>query len=168
MLIEVYVKGVLEITNANMLILKEKNKNRYLAIYTGRYEATYISNALLGIDSERPLTQDLLLDVIMTLDAEIKFVTINEIIDGIYYSELVLEQNGETKKIDARPSDSIAIALKTQSPIYVDKEIFNANCVELEEDNENDSPVKEKLPEAFQDFIGGLSELDDLDKPPEK
>jgi bifunctional DNase/RNase len=114
--------------NANqtpVLLLKEKEGNRVLPIWIGVFEAQSILMALKGIMLHRPLTHDLCLDIINSFGGKLKNVNISKLDKGTFYAELILEHKKNKIVVDARPSDSIAIALRHSAPIYVNKSILD-------------------------------------------
>ncbi len=173
MRIPVYTKGVLQSPLLNIVFLQEIDGLRFLQIFTGPHEADYISNAILGFHSERPLTHDLFLDVFAQIEIDIKFVVLTEVIGETFYAKIVLDNDGETVIIDARPTDAIILAIKSDASIYIEEDILDiyGHTLEIDENLEDALKKGEKktnVPGAFQDFIGNLSELDDLDKPPKE
>lgn len=114
--------------NANqspVLLLKEKDGNRILPIWIGVFEAQSILMALKGIMLHRPLTHDLCLDIINSFGGRLKKVNISKIDKGTFYAELILEHKKSKIVVDARPSDSIAIALRHNAPIYVNELVLD-------------------------------------------
>lgn len=172
MRIPVYAKAVIQSPLINVVFLQEIDGPRFLQVFTGSYETNCISNALLGFYSERPLTHDLLLDTFAQLKIDIKFVVLTKLVDKAFYADLVLDNEGETIIIDARPTDAITLAIKNDASIYIEEDVLDTYgyALEIEENTENDLNETERpnVPGAFKDFIGNLSELDDLDKPPQK
>jgi len=123
-MVKVEVAGVAldNITNMPIIILKDESE-RELPIWVGIPEAQSILLVLEGIKTPRPMTHDLLKDVVYNLGGELKHVVITHISDNTYHAKLVIQQNGSLIEIDSRPSDGIALALRTNSPIFVDKSI---------------------------------------------
>lgn len=122
-------------TNAFALMLKEANGPRRLTIVIGVPEAQAIANELEGIKPQRPMTHDLLRAVVEGLGGSVQEVVIGNLVDSTYYASIVFAYSG--LEIDARPSDAIALAVRTGVPIYVDEEVMNEAGVahdELEDD----------------------------------
>lgn len=112
-------------TNSPVVILAPEGLNKVLPIWIGHAEAWGIAMELSGVKPKRPLTYDLLREVIGTLQATVEKVEITELREQTFYARIYLSANGETYEIDARPSDSIALALKVKARIYVNEELFN-------------------------------------------
>ena len=112
-------------SHAPILLLQEETGQELLPIWIGAMEAMAISLALGKVPVDRPLTHDLLLLLLHSLDARLSGVELVALRDGAYYADLVLLlQNGETRRIDCRPSDAVALALRAQAPIRVSKDIL--------------------------------------------
>ena len=142
-----------------VILLKELNRERQLPIYIGKSEADAISFTLKGVKHSRPLTHDLLTNVIGMLGAKLQYVLISELKKDIFFAVLHIKQNGHEIDIDARSSDSIAVAVRAQVPIYVADEIMENAGVWPSEDTKED---KERLA-AFRDFVDTL-DLSDLEQ----
>jgi bifunctional DNase/RNase len=120
-LVEVAGIAQSESTNAYALILKEVNGERRLPIIIGAFEAQAIALQLEGVRAPRPMTHDLLKNVIEALDSNLVEVCIHDLRDGTFYAYLLLD-DGHVE-VDARPSDAIALALRCGAPIYVSEEV---------------------------------------------
>lgn len=108
-----------------VIVLKEKEGTRLLPIIIGISEATAIKMKLGGIVPQRPLVHDLMLAIIGNLKVTLERVVIDDLIDGTFYAKLYLRNHGkEPKIIDARPSDSIALAVRSKSPIFVEEKVL--------------------------------------------
>ena len=114
-------------TNSPVVILAPEGLDKVLPIWIGHAEAWGIAMELSGVKPKRPLTYDLLRDVIGTLDATVERVEITELRDQTFYARIHLSSNGQTFEIDARPSDSLALALKAKAKIFVNEELFHIN-----------------------------------------
>lgn len=108
-----------------LIILKEKNGKRLLPIVIGFNEASAIKLKISGFKPPRPLTHDLLHDTIRNLDAVLEKVVIDKLEENTFHAKLILKQDGKTKIVDARPSDSIALAVRAGAPIFVEEEVLN-------------------------------------------
>ncbi len=126
-MLEVKVDGLaLDMTtNSPVIILAPLNMNKVLPIWIGHSEAWAIAMELSGIGSKRPMTHDLLKMVIGVLSAEVEKVEITELKEQTFYARVLLKSDSKVFAIDARPSDSIALALKAGAPIYADEALFN-------------------------------------------
>lgn len=109
-----------------IIVLKEKDGSRMLPIVIGLLEATAIKMKLGGVEPPRPLTHDLLKALIESLGAKLEKVVVDKIIDNTFHAKLVINTgDSKVEYIDARPSDSIALAVRTKSPIFVEEEVLN-------------------------------------------
>lgn len=148
----VRVKALLVDTsnNAPVVLLEGEEDNKVMPIWIGQNEALAISLQLQGSEFERPLTHDLLKSVLDKLNQQLSKVIIDDLSNKTYYATLVLEgPDGKQLKVDSRPSDSIALALRTNSPIYVDEEIFEDVAMESPFDEE----IEDEQQEEFEDFL---------------
>lgn len=133
--------------NQPVVLLKETSGGRYLPIWIGAVEASAIAFEQQGVQTPRPLTHDLLRDVIAALGAELTHVSITEIKDDVFYAELVFG-NGTT--VSARPSDAIALALRTSTPIMGEEDVLATVGIAIPE--EDDDEV-----EKFREFLDTVS-----------
>ncbi len=109
-----------------ILLLQTEDEKRVLPIWIGSMEAMSISLALSGQNTPRPLTHDLLLSIVQILNANLESIEISSFSGGIFYAELVFKHNNEAMRVDCRPSDGIAIAIKTGIPIYVSNDVLDS------------------------------------------
>ncbi len=116
--------GVERTTNTPIVVLQEKGGARVIPIYIGHAEANAIAMELADVKFERPLTHDLLRQVIIGLGAELSRVVVTRVEKSTYYAELELRRDDHVIQIDARPSDSIAIALRLKAPIYTSEDLL--------------------------------------------
>lgn len=114
-----------EINDQQVIYLREVDGERMFPILIGIYEATSIDRRVKDIPSPRPLTHDLLVNLVETMGGEFHDVVISELREHTYYAVLRVRQEGELLEIDARPSDAIAIAVTCDLPIYVNEEVLN-------------------------------------------
>lgn len=147
--------GIDLLTHDPVVILKDLEGKRSLPILIGPFEATAIALALEGTQVPRPLSHDLMKSVIEALKAKVDRIIIHDIQENTFYAKVVLESSLGTLEIDARPSDSIALALRTNSPIYVSERII------LEETVEDKTEDTKELGD-FKKFIDGLRPSDFL------
>ncbi len=155
-----------------IVILREKDNERYLPIWIGVYEAESITIALQEVEVARPLTHDLLANVFHQLDSKIVRVEVVALRDDTFFGNIVAEKDGSYFNIDARPSDALAIAVRAHVPILVDRSVMDTAGIIPEEDLKEEpdgtaqpdepSPVEdgEDRLSIFQDFLEGL----DLDE----
>lgn len=111
-------------SNSFVVILQEKNGDRILPIWIGRAEAESIAAHLDGVPRERPMTHDLVRSLVTALGGELRSVHVTRVQDGTFFAEMHLERSGTTLVVDARPSDSIAIAVRFGAPIYAAEELL--------------------------------------------
>ncbi len=146
-LIEVYVKNVIVVKNEEgdtsfLVLLAEKDGNRVLPISIGMFEAQAIARALEGVDIGRPLTHDLIVNIIKELGANLDKVVVNDLIDGTFYARLIVKTENKLHSIDARPSDSIAVAILAGAPIFVSSKVMDEAGEILPEDSEGGEDFK--------------------------
>ncbi len=137
-------------TNQPIVLLKETQGERYLPIWIGPMEATAIAYAQQGLVPARPLTHDLLRDVLQALDVQLQKVNITELRDGIFYADLIFS-NG--KEVSARPSDSIALALRTGATIFASDEILDEAGIAIPDEQEDEV-------EKFREFLDTITPED--------
>ncbi|HUX61225.1 MAG TPA: bifunctional nuclease family protein [Ignavibacteriaceae bacterium] len=131
---------------AYAILLKESDGARRLPIIIGAFEAQAIALEIEGIKPPRPLTHDLLKQVIENLGATINEVVIDELRENTFYAKIIVEISGLTNEIDSRPSDAIALAVRTQSPIYVMESVMETAAFIPSDESEKDSfEEKEEL-----------------------
>ena len=134
MQIEMTIKGLMvdPITNMPIVILRDKEGQKVLPIWVGTFEANAIALQIENISTPRPMTHDLLRNVIHDLKASVQKVVVCDLQDNTFYALIYLAMAGDTVAIDARPSDAIALALRTRAPIFVeDTVIDNAKTVDF-------------------------------------
>ena len=137
-----------------IVLLKEQEGVRHVPIWIGAVEATAIAYGQEGVEPTRPLTHDLFAGVLGDLDVEVERVVVTELADQVFYADLVVNQAGETKVISARPSDAIAIAVRTGSPLFVAPEVLDEAGIELRDEDE------EEEIEKFREFLEDLDPSD--------
>jgi hypothetical protein len=142
-------------TNTPVVILTPEGIDKVLPIWIGHAEAWAIAMELSGVGAKRPLTHDLLKNVIEELHTHVDRVEITEIKDQTFYALIYLRTNGHVTKIDARPSDSIALALKTGAAIYVNEELFNART-----DSSSEKPPIPTDRESLRDRLKNINPED--------
>ena len=137
-------------TNKPIVILREADGNRCVPIWIGAPEAAAIAHVMEGVEPPRPLTHDLLLSVMETLGARLGHVDITSMDEGVFYAELVL---ADGRRIDARSSDAIALALRAEAPVYVDDSILEEIGVAMEFEEEDEV-------EKFREFLDQVTPED--------
>lgn len=156
-MIEVEVVGIRVELPANqpVLVLRDLNGDRYLPLWIGNSEATAISLALDGVTPPRPLTHDLLVQVIDHLDDQVMSASITELIDGIYFAQIDFANHDA---VSARPSDAVAVAIRCGVPIYVSQEVFDEAGMDIV-DNEEVEDSEEEV-EKFRAFLDEINPED--------
>ncbi|MEE8481522.1 MAG: bifunctional nuclease family protein, partial [Desulfobacterales bacterium] len=110
------------------IVLKEKGGQRSFPIVIGLHEAWAIDRAVKGIPTPRPLTHDLLINIITQLSDGVTKVEISDLKNNTFYAKIVIKQNGNKLEVDSRPSDAIALAMQKNTPIYVAKKVLEEVC----------------------------------------
>ncbi|MQG67836.1 MAG: bifunctional nuclease family protein [SAR202 cluster bacterium] len=163
-----------------VVILKVNETDRYLPIWIGPNEAEAIALKLQDVDVPRPLTHDLLSSVLEAVGASVNRIIVSDLTNDTFFAKIVVAYNDSTVEIDARPSDAIALAVRTKAPIFAEDEVLEKASVEMDAEtgkamivNSTDGPDDRPLDDeelrrlsAFTDFIDTLN-LEDLgeDKP---
>jgi uncharacterized protein len=128
MLIEMSIKGLMvdPITNMPIVILKDKMGERILRIWVGLFEANAIALQIENVTTPRPMTHDLLRNIITDLDGRVDRIVVSDLKDNTFFAVIHLTVRGERVAVDARPSDAIALALRTRSPILVEESVIDS------------------------------------------
>lgn len=172
------------VSQNRVVILKEVDGERHLPIWIGAYEADAIAMELQGVTPQRPLPYDLMRSMLTDLGATVSRVVISNLSDQIFFARIMLEHDGQTLEIDARPSDAIALAVRANTRILVDEAVMERASVTLGEETEETvsalesehegeaEPATAEKPRSaadderlsvFRDFINSL-DLDDFDR----
>lgn len=117
-----------ETTEQQIIVLKERHGERAFPIVIGIAEALAIDRRLKGIQPERPLTHDLLFNIITEMDGQLERIEINDLCDHTFYAKLIINKDGQEIEIDSRPSDAIALGASNNMPIYVAEHVIKAVC----------------------------------------
>ena len=145
-------------SNQPIVLLKEKDGTRYLPIWIGANEATAIATAMEGVTPPRPLTHDLMRTVIDAVGALAVSVVITEMRDSVFFADLTLDVSGKEVKVSARPSDAVALAVRTGTPVLASPAVLEEAGVHFEEEDEEEAVARfrEFLEEVtVEDFLGG-------------
>jgi bifunctional DNase/RNase len=137
------------LSSQHVVILREADAERYLPIWIGSWEAQSIAMRLQGVETERPLTHDLLATILDELGASIRHIIVSDLADETFRARIVLVQGGSDFEIDARPSDAIALAVRVAAPIFATEAVLDRAGVMPEADEQ------EKL-SVFRDFVNSL------------
>lgn len=152
-----------------IVVLREDSGERFIPIWIGPFEADAITIQLQGMEPPRPLTHDLIRAVVETMGGEVERVVINGLEKQTYFAKIVLEVEGDLVEVDSRPSDAIALAVRTSAPIYISEDVMDQAGMEPEEEMTltegvvaSDGPdMTDEDLGAFEDLIEGL-DLDNL------
>jgi bifunctional DNase/RNase len=139
-LVEMVVESVRVhmLSNRHVVILKDNAGDRYLPIWIGAWEASAIAMRLQGLAAERPLTHDLFTTALEQLGVRVARVVVSDLADETYHAQLVLERDGIEEEVDARPSDALAIAVRTESPIFCAESVLAQAALSADPDVEID------------------------------
>jgi bifunctional DNase/RNase len=163
-------------TKQRAIVLRVKESDLYLPIFIGHFEVEAIRLKLMDVEVPRPMTHDLLGSVIGNLGASVQRIIVSELKNDTFFAKIVVDYNGSSIEIDSRPSDALALAVRTNAPIFAEDDVVERAGVSLDvESDESESmdaeesqtsPVAEEELErlsAYTDFIDSL-DLDDLGK----
>jgi uncharacterized protein len=139
-----------------IVLLKTVDGNRFLPIWIGHPEAAAILMKLQGAQTPRPMTHDLLNDLLEQLEAKCERVSVTELRDNTFYASITISVNGSEIEIDSRPSDAIALAVRCQAPIFAAEEVIDESSIEFEHEVED----QEEVVERFKDFLDEVSPED--------
>ena len=157
MQIEMDIKGLMvdPISNMPIVILRDKEGTRTLPIWVGMSEANAIALQIENIATPRPMTHDLLRNVIHDLKASVEKIVVCDLQDGTFYALIYLRVNGESLAIDSRPSDAIALALRTRAPIFVEEAVIDsAKTVDVGTDKSDADRLQKYLESLDPDDLG--------------
>ena len=157
MQIEMTIKGLMvdPVTNVPIVILRDKDGQRVLPIWVGIFEANAIALQIENIATPRPMTHDLLRNVIQDLKASVQKIVVCDLQENTFYALIYLSLNGDTVAIDARPSDAIALALRARAPIFVeDVVIDNAKSMEFAPEKADSERLQKWLESLDPDDLG--------------
>jgi uncharacterized protein len=136
-----------------IVLLKTADGNRFLPIWIGHPEAAAILMKLQGASTPRPMTHDLLADMLEQLDAEVVRITVTELRENTFYASITVQQNGSEIEIDSRPSDAIAIAVRSDAPIFAAERVIEESAIEFEGEDVNE----EEIVDEFRRFLDDVS-----------
>jgi bifunctional DNase/RNase len=141
-----------------IVLLKTVDDNRYLPIWIGHPEAAAILMKLQGADTPRPMTHDLMVDMLDQVETKVERITVNELRDNTFFATIVISVSGTEIEIDSRPSDALALAVRVQAPIFVAEDVIEESSIEFDQGIEDNEQVVEK----FKDFLDDVSPEDFL------
>jgi bifunctional DNase/RNase len=146
-----------------VVILKDVDSDRYLPIWIGPCEADAITVTLQEMEVSRPLTHDLLKNVIGEMGGEVEQIVISDLRNDVFYARIIMAVGGKRLEIDSRPSDALALAVRLHVPVYIEEAVMDKAAVLPEEEMETESAGGEETRlDAFKDFVESL-DLEDLD-----
>jgi uncharacterized protein len=154
--IEMNVKGLMidPITNMPIIILRDLEGQKILPIWVGVFEANAIALQIENVQTPRPMTHDLLKNVLQDLHAEVARVVVNALRENTFYASIHLRTGREEVVIDARPSDAIALALRTHSPIFVEESVIQSARSESSRENMDLGRIQKWLEGLTEDELG--------------
>ena len=139
--------------NTPVVLLQEKGESRRtLPILIGHQEATAIAYALQGVETQRPLTHDLMRDLLVNLGVRVEGIVVTELRDGIFYAEIRMTRDGQAYTVSSRPSDAMALAVRLDRPIFVEESLLDAEGYVLQDEN----PDQEDIINQFSRFVEDL------------
>jgi bifunctional DNase/RNase len=162
--------GIAPPSSVPLLLLKERDGERVLPVGIGPLEAQAIVMPLQGVQPPRPMTHDIFVEILASLGGHLRRVEITDLIDSTFHARLMLESDGQERTYDIRPSDAVALAVRTETPIFVAEDVFDqAGIVSPQVSESSEAPTPEpevvELDESkltpFKDFIESL-DIDDL------
>jgi uncharacterized protein len=136
-----------------IVLLKTADGNKFLPIWIGHPEAAAILMKLQGASTPRPMTHDLVADLLERLDAQVTRITVTELKENTFYASITVAQNGSEIEIDSRPSDAIALAVRAEAPIYADERVIEESAIEFEGEEVNE----EEIVDEFRKFLDDVS-----------
>ena len=147
-----------------IVLLKTEDGNKFLPIWIGHPEAAAILMRLQGATTPRPMTHDLLNELLEQLNAKCVKVAVTALRDNTFYASITISVNGSELEIDSRPSDALALAVRTEAPIFAADEVIEESSIEFEQEVEDTEEVVEKFKDFLEnitpeDFIEGEEEL---------
>jgi uncharacterized protein len=157
MLIEMTIKGLMvdPTTNMPIVILRDKDGERVLPIWVGIFEANAIAMQIENVETPRPMTHDLLRNVIADLKATVQRIVVSSLQENTFYALIYLVTGGETVALDARPSDALALALRTRAPIFVEESVIDhAKTVDFSADRHDADRLHQWLESLDPEDLG--------------
>jgi len=139
-----------------IVLLKTADGNRYLPIWIGHSEAAAILMKLQGATAPRPLTHDLLINILGELDIDVVRVTVTELRENTFHASITIAQNGTEVEVDSRSSDAIAVAVRAHAPIFAADDVIEESAIEMEGDDVNE----EEIVDEFKRFLDRVSAED--------
>ena len=148
------------LTQHRVVVLRETDSRRYLPIWIGPFEADAIAVAIQGHEPQRPMTHDLLKAMIGDLGGQLAHIMVNDIQDNTFFARIVIEQNGRLVEVDSRPSDAIALAVRTDVPIFVEARVLDQAGVLFDEEEQTSSSESGDSGETSEPTVASEAEPD--------
>lgn len=139
-----------------VVVLKEVDKERYIPIWIGAFEADAITIGLQEISMARPLTHDLLKNIIEGVKASVSHIWVHDLRDDTFFAQIIIQTNGKKVPVDSRPSDAIALAVRTGVPIYVAESVMEQAGIVPSPEEEEVTPEEEEKLAPFKDLMDSL------------
>ena len=139
-----------------IVLLKTAGGNKFLPIWIGHPEAAAILMKLQGATTPRPMTHDLLTDMLGQLEAKIIKIAVTELRENTFYAQITVQQDGSEVEIDSRPSDAIALAIRADAPIFAADEVIEESAIEFEGDEVNQEDLEKEV-SKFKQFLDHVS-----------
>jgi uncharacterized protein len=136
-----------------IVLLKTAEGNKFLPIWIGHPEAAAILMKLQGATTPRPMTHDLVTDMLRELDAQVVRITVTELRESTFYAQITVAQDGSEIEVDSRPSDAIALAIRADAPIFVADRVIEESAIEFEGEDVNE----EQIVSEFKEFLDQVS-----------
>ena len=140
-------------SNQPIVLLKENEGDRYLPIWIGAVEATAIAFALQGVQTPRPMTHDLMRDIMQETQIEVERILISELVDSTFFAVIRMSMDGRTAEVSSRPSDAIALAVRIDAPIFASEEVLDQAGIELRDEEETEV-------QKFREFLDQVNPED--------
>jgi bifunctional DNase/RNase len=156
-MVEMTIKGLMvdPITNMPIIVLRDEEGHRILPIWVGVFEANAIALQIENVQTPRPMTHDLLKNVIEDLSAAVERIVVTELRENTFYARIHLRTGAGSVIVDARPSDAIALALRTQAPIFVEEAVIqSARSIEPSKDQMDVTRIRKWLEELSEGDLG--------------
>ncbi len=155
-LVAMSIKGLMldPVSNSPIVVLRDVEEKFFLPIWVGIFEANAIALQLENVSTPRPMTHDLLRDMISQLNARVTRVVINDLRDSTFFAQIRLTTPERTLEVDARPSDAIALALRTEAPIFVAQSVLDQAQTITPDGDDHDQKLKKWFEELGPDDLG--------------
>src|SRR5919202_2422855 len=150
-----------------IVLLKTVDGNKFLPIWIGHPEAAAILMKLQSATTPRPMTHDLVTDILEQLGAQVVRITVTELRENTFYAQITIQQDGSELEIDSRPSDAIALAVRTDAPIFADDRVIEESAIEFEGDDVNEEEIVEEF-RSFLDKVTPEEFAADVEEEPEE